>query len=1153
MSALSVPAPLPEDVAALDGAARQRVASGVWNAWRSDGVAAALITGMSGAGKSDRLVRPLIARAARAGAACVQVDAPVMSEATDLDFELLSQLISEAESVADARQLLELRSAPSFASAARLLLRWGTLVVIDEFQRLLDREQRPIEPFGTQLAKLARRVPDDGCLWLVSNQLVEGVWAEPFYAAQLEAPGEQDAVRIVLANLDQEQHEGRLPSPRRTEVVRRLGANPRVLRLLGYLLRSYDLDELVGPAGELPPAMPFAPVFVEDTERSLLAKAESGLSDQSRQLLTRLSILNGWAVWELIEAMGGELTDVRSLVDELRQHYLLEARHRKYRVHPVVRETRGARFRSDASGWAEANRMAGEWFGHRTVELVQVGVADARLAPVLAGALSHLAEVRASSVLVDTLTAASQYIERRYGWTSAAPATSFERDARIALLEAYTSRGGSPAVHFQLAKLLRQRGRHEDLEAALTFAHKATIDQDFSDPWTLRVQLAREAMGDEAGIAAAEEAVGHVAPSKSLFALYQVLGACLTSAGRPREAVERLIEGADRCDGNQYRLVEEAILRVTAEADRASFDALLTSVNWPEFAPQRALADVLTHEGRDDWHSAAELAAAARVAEPKYLHLAMHEALSWLGAGQPDRAQESLDRFPLPLNANEGSAATWVLAFVALERGDLASASHFTQRFFGRQAGAEAAEAIRQALLEAWDSVPQVMAPTPAVVFPLLPSSMTGEPGVVRRPLYSGSVLRKDKTDIGTNTRKRRPAVLSLATEWQSARGGLSSLNRQLCAALAAVRAEVICVVPSSTHADRMAASAVGVTLLDAPDSPGANELMRLGREPDLPAGFNPDLVIGHGRVTGPAAQAVTEDSFPSARRLHVVHIAPDEIEWEKPDRLDDAGERAERRTALELALATSADAVVAVGPLLYERYLTELSGLQAPPPLLRLDPGFDVVGTDREPPPGSPWRVLVLGRMEDARLKGLDTAAKAVGRAVRARGPAATAVELIVRGAPAGSSEELRNQIIEWADAPSLRVVVRPYSTASEQLEADLRRATLVLLPSRSEGFGLVGLEAIVTGTPVLLSNRSGVGMLLQELLEIDEAMRFVLPVDVREDELKAAWSTAVQAVLLDRESAFARAGELGSRLARAKRWQLAAEGLLRFLQLDA
>jgi glycosyltransferase involved in cell wall biosynthesis len=450
----------------------------------------------------------------------------------------------------------------------------------------------------------------------------------------------------------------------------------------------------------------------------------------------------------------------------------------------------------------------------------------------------------------------------------------------------------------------------------------------------------------------------------------------------------------------------------------------------------------------------------------------------------------------------------------------------------------------------------------PALNFPILPPSVTGLEANVSRHKYDPPVLPQHRVQppqmsaaLSPEREGRRPAtpegeggrprILAVATEWRSGHGGLSTLNRRLCRALASAGARVVCVVLRASQEERDEAETDGVTLVEATRTPGQEEFA-LARRPELPAGFEPDIVIGHGRVTGPAAQVLADEHFPSAKRLHFIHMAPDEIEWLKPDRGDDAGVRAEERTQIELKLGRTAARVVTVGPRLNKRFLNELSVYDIPPPI-RLDPGFDSDGTDpREPPPGAPLKVLLLGRLEDGPIKGLDLAAKAVGRAVGWRGEHAAPIELVVRGALPDTSAELRVRLREWAGLPSLGVVVRPYTTDTERLDADLGRASLVLMPSRSEGFGLVGLEAITAGAPVLVSNESGLADLLREVLEYEQASRFVVQMSGNENEVVERWGRVIEATLRDRDAAFRRAAELRASLGRQKTWAAAADHLL-------
>ncbi|MFE0426660.1 glycosyltransferase, partial [Streptomyces sp. NPDC058953] len=330
-----------------------------------------------------------------------------------------------------------------------------------------------------------------------------------------------------------------------------------------------------------------------------------------------------------------------------------------------------------------------------------------------------------------------------------------------------------------------------------------------------------------------------------------------------------------------------------------------------------------------------------------------------------------------------------------------------------------------------------------------------------------------------------RPVVLAVATEWSSSHGGLSTFNRELCRALSAAGADVYCVVLDPTADELARADDARVNLLPARQVAGGSADMRLAARPGLPEGTTPDLIVGHGRITGPAAERLAQDFYPEARRLHIVHMAPDEIEWHKRDRAVDAGRRAEDRTEVERLLGGGAHRVVAVGPRLYDQYQAEFT--TAPRPPLRLDPGFDGVPAadgSRTPPGGVPWRVLLLGRTDDAELKGVRLAAAACGKVDRwVRDEWTGQVRLVVRGAPPGTAGRQRDEITGWPETSGMSVTVREYTAQETAVAHDLDTASLVLMPSRTEGFGLVGVEAITRGVPVLVSTESGLGQLLREV----------------------------------------------------------------------
>ncbi|MFF7259201.1 glycosyltransferase family 4 protein [Streptomyces sp. NPDC008159] len=387
--------------------------------------------------------------------------------------------------------------------------------------------------------------------------------------------------------------------------------------------------------------------------------------------------------------------------------------------------------------------------------------------------------------------------------------------------------------------------------------------------------------------------------------------------------------------------------------------------------------------------------------------------------------------------------------------------------------------------------------------------------------------------------------VLAVCDEWLPALGGLSTLNRSLCTALADAGCVVYCVVPGASPQEREDADAAGVTLIVSAPLPGMSDVQALMRRPHLPDGIVPDVVIGHGRITGQVAKSLADDHFPGARRIHCVHMDPNEIEWNKLGQPDDAGTRADERNRIELALASDAALAVPVGPRLDAWLRRDLRGPDGAPPLVRLDPGFDGGEPVSRRVPDGREQIMLMGRVNDARTKGVDLAARAVGHALGLNRPFAE-WDLLVRGAAAGTCEDLHAQLLRWIGHRAVNVTVRPYTADRDAIRRDLLRTSLLLMPGRVEGYGLVGQEAIMAGTPVLISDRSGLGALLREVLPAELAHRVVVPVD-RDDKADIpVWGHRVAAVLLDREAAFATAAAVRDIMVSERTWARATRRLL-------
>lgn len=1119
----------------------------------------AVLVGFSGTGKTERVVRPLLSRAhAELHVPAVHIDVP--AQPTQLDQEMLARLIEALREAGRNELADEAAHAPNFTEGARCVLRQGGLVVVDEFQRLLHADHAlPVDPYAEKLRRLGTRASDGGCLWLVSNRSVDPEWSEPFHTAVLEPPGDTaDVIAIVTEALGTADAASRLPGARHDEIARRFGRNPRALRLLGHLMRHHALDELIGPPQAAAEGLSLEDLS-ERIERTLLMRAREGLSNAAAEFLRDLSVLPEPAPMGLLEALGAHLGKVPSLLGELQERFLVEQRSARRQVHPLVREVELPRLARDPEASGAAHRRAGGWHAAALTRAVDRRD-DAAITTALGGVRQHFAAVGARDEFVAALDVARPYVERKFHWTVPPPSTEAERDAQIGLLELFLAEPGPLSVEFQLARRLEMRGEDGDLARALEHATLATEGQDFGDPWVLRLKLTLRVLGAEAAARLGSEAIEAVRPEKNRFTVYQVQAAAQIQMGWDAAAIKTLLEGADTDRGlRKTRLVELAIAYAAAMPDESHLHEIRArSSDAEDLGWQVTLIDVLLDERAGDWRGAAERAQIARRRFDTYLHLALHEAFCWLAADEPHEAQRALDRFPARLPCRHRESDTWVSALVALRTGDIARGHERAETYLGGPLPSDAT-AIERALIREWDTrVATLGEPNPALEFPILPPTLSGLPHPVMRPQHGPPVLPQRAPGAQDATAAPEPEmrILAVGTEWASGHGGLSTFNRQLCIALARTGADVTCLAIAPSAAEIDEAAKLGVRLVAARATPGEDERQWLSRRPPgLDAAYRPTIVIGHGRITGPAAARLADDVFPGAQRLHFVHMAPDEIEWHKYDRDNrpedavSAAVLAEKRTQVELDLAKGATRTVAVGPRLYNRFLRDLGPYGCPDPL-RFDPGFDPFSEEaREPPQGAPWKVLLLGRAEDEKLKGLDIAASAVCKAAsRLRTRGLPDVELVVRGAKPEDADALREKMRDWAGDP-LRIIPRPYTTEDVTLHADMRSSSLVLMPSRSEGFGLVGLEAIVAGTPVLVTSQSGLADLLREKLGEEGAARVTVPTtgDDREIETDSAeWAQAIEAVLKDRNSAFRNARDLAKHLGSRTTWNNAVGQLL-------
>jgi glycosyltransferase involved in cell wall biosynthesis len=373
----------------------------------------------------------------------------------------------------------------------------------------------------------------------------------------------------------------------------------------------------------------------------------------------------------------------------------------------------------------------------------------------------------------------------------------------------------------------------------------------------------------------------------------------------------------------------------------------------------------------------------------------------------------------------------------------------------------------------------------------------------------------------GDQARPPRQRILVFADKWGGGRG-METLNMALCRGLAEAGHEVYV--------------RVGWPILEAEVPPGVTVITdrvdqpRTSRYQDLSAFMeglpeSVDLVIGHGHDAGMAAVHAAQHGYPDAKCIHMVHLLPMAFYT-----LTDGAKYGRNRLAADIYMARHSDLVSGVGPALAAEALAS-SSMAGRASIHELRPSLTMAQQPPLPARDAPERVVLFGRLDDP-LKGAEEAARMVGDR-RSRGHD---TRLVMLGADPWSLQHgmlQRNLAALVGDPDALEVL--PRTSNPEELQAIIRSASVVVMPSRVESFGLVAMEAIQQGVPVMMPSSSGAGQFLAGLSDYREAAeRFNLV----EQPLGApptvdTWTDRLDVVLGDLPAAWDNARQLQERLA--------------------
>lgn len=285
----------------------------------------------------------------------------------------------------------------------------------------------------------------------------------------------------------------------------------------------------------------------------------------------------------------------------------------------------------------------------------------------------------------------------------------------------------------------------------------------------------------------------------------------------------------------------------------------------------------------------------------------------------------------------------------------------------------------------------------------------------------------------------------------------------------------------------------------------------------------DPDLVHSHHWFSGLAA-------LPLARRRGVPHVQSFHSIAAAPGTTLAHGERPESPGRLdgELRLARSSDLLIAVSAAEAETIADRLGA--DPQRIVISRPGVDsdVFAPAPQGLPAGPGRAVVAARLEP--LKGLDLAIDALAEIPGPHRP-----DLVIAGGPS-ADEEYPGTLARRAAEHGVTDRVTFLGPVSRSALADLLRgARMLLVPSHSETYGLVALEAAAAGVPVIAASTGG----LREAV-IDGTTGLLL--DSRDP---STWGCAIERLATDDVMA-SRLGRAGRAHAEDRSWEASAARMI-------